>query len=97
MSTPLSSGSSGIRLSLPGAYDGNTAGCQGFLLQLELYLAAVQPAPSGCERVSALISCLTGKALEWANTIWGRKGPTMDDYEDFSHLKGARRESDCSI
>lgn len=33
------SGSGGIRLSLPGAYDGAAAGCQGFLLQLELYLA----------------------------------------------------------
>jgi hypothetical protein len=34
--------------------------------------------------VGALISCLTGKALEWANTIWGREGPTLNDYEDFS-------------
>uniref|UniRef100_A0A674B569 Retrotransposon gag domain-containing protein n=1 Tax=Salmo trutta TaxID=8032 RepID=A0A674B569_SALTR len=78
------SGSGGIRLSLPGAYDGAAAGCQGFLLQLELYLAAVQPPPSGRARVSALISCLTGKALEWANAIWEVEDPTQDNYEDFS-------------
>ena len=41
MSTLPSSGPSGIRLSLPGVYHGTAAGCQGFLLQLELYLAAV--------------------------------------------------------
>jgi hypothetical protein len=35
--------------------------------------------------VSALISCLTGKALEWANAIWGREGQTLDDYEEFAH------------
>ena len=78
------SGSGGIRLSLPGAYDGAAAGCQGFLLQLELYLAAVQAPPSGRERVSALISCLTGKALEWANAIWEVEDPTRENYEDFS-------------
>ena len=86
------------------------AGCQGFLLQLELYLAAVQPAPMGPERVSALISRLTGKALEWANAIWGREGLTLDNYEDFTRrfravfdhppegrAVGGRRENACII
>ena len=51
-SIPPSYGPSGIRLSLPGAYDGTAAECQGFLLQLELYLATVHPAPFGIpERV----------------------------------------------
>ncbi|XP_035637734.2 uncharacterized protein LOC118390961 [Oncorhynchus keta] len=54
----------GIRLSMPQEYDGSAANCQGFLLQLNLYLATVHPAPSDCERVSALLTCLTGKALE---------------------------------
>jgi hypothetical protein len=70
---------------------------QGFLLQLELFLAAVQPAPSGCERVSALISCLTGKALVWANAIWGEEGPTLDNYVSIIHLRGERRGNVCSI
>ncbi|KAM9534638.1 phosphatidylinositol glycan anchor biosynthesis class U protein [Salvelinus alpinus] len=25
------------------------------------------------------------EALEWANAVWGREGPTLDNYEDFSH------------
>nr|XP_023853157.1 EGF domain-specific O-linked N-acetylglucosamine transferase-like [Salvelinus alpinus] len=53
-SIPPPVGTSGIRLSLPGAYDGTAAGCQGFLLQLELYLASVHPSPSGHERDALL-------------------------------------------
>ena len=70
---PVLSGTSpsGMRLSLPREYDGTAAQCQGFLLQLDLYLATVHPAPSERERVSALVSCLSRRALEWANTVWG--------------------------
>ena len=64
------SGSGALRLALPREYDGAAAGCQGFLLQLELYLATLRPSPSGEESVSVLVSCLTGRALEWANAIW---------------------------
>jgi hypothetical protein len=45
-------------------------GALGFLLQLELYLATVRPALSGEESVGLLVSCLTGKALDWANAVW---------------------------
>jgi hypothetical protein len=55
---PLSTGPSGIHLVLPREYDGTAAQCQGFLLQLELYLATVHPAPSDRERVSALVLSL---------------------------------------
>ena len=54
---------------MPQGYVRNAANCQGFLLQLNLYLATVHPAPSDREKVSALVSCLTGKALEWANAL----------------------------
>ena len=63
-SPPSPSGSGALRLALPRDYDGAAAGCQGFLLQLELYLATVRPTPSGAERVSVLVSCLMGRALE---------------------------------
>ncbi|XP_031685315.1 uncharacterized protein LOC116374754 [Oncorhynchus kisutch] len=56
------------------------AKCQGFLFQLDVYLAIVQPAPSGRERVAALISCLTG-ALEWANTVWREEDAALDQFE----------------
>ena len=52
-----------LRLALPRDYDGAAAGCQVFLLQLELYLATVRPTPSGEEMVSLLVFCLTGRAL----------------------------------
>ena len=86
LSPPVPSGedSGGMRLSLPREYDGTAAQCQGFLLQLDLYLAIVHPAPSGGERVAALVSSLTGRALEWANAVW-REGDTAPDHlEDFT-------------
>ncbi|XP_038846160.1 neurexin-1a-like [Salvelinus namaycush] len=51
-----SPGPSGIRLSLPQEYDGTTAICQGFLLELDLYLATVHPAASGRERTVSRLS-----------------------------------------
>ena len=52
------------------------AGCQVFLLQLELYLGTVHPAPSGRESVNTLVSCLSGKALEWSGMMETRQGTT---------------------
>ncbi|XP_029619786.1 transmembrane protein 150A-like [Salmo trutta] len=54
--TPSAPGSSGICLTLPKEYDGTASHCQGFLLQLDLYLATIHPAPLGHERVSSLVS-----------------------------------------
>uniref|UniRef100_A0A8C7SC68 ribonuclease H n=1 Tax=Oncorhynchus mykiss TaxID=8022 RepID=A0A8C7SC68_ONCMY len=75
---------SGIRLALPREYDGTAAGCQGFLLQMDLYLANVRPAPSGGESVNALVSCLAGKALEWANAVWNDPDSARDHYPEFT-------------
>ncbi|XP_038825461.1 kinesin-like protein KIF6 [Salvelinus namaycush] len=72
-----------IRLALPREYDGTAAGCQEFLLQLELYLATVHPASSGHESVAALFSCLSEKALEWAKAVWGEEEAVLDHFEDF--------------
>jgi hypothetical protein len=83
-SLPPSSGPSRIRLPLPQEYDGTAANCQGFLLQLDLYLATIHPAPSGRERVSSLVSSLTGKALEWANAVWREGDAALDQFEEFS-------------
>ena len=69
-SPPSGSGSSTLRITPPRKYDGAATGCQGFLLQLDLYLATVRPAPSDEESVSLLVSCLMGRALEWANAVW---------------------------
>ncbi|XP_042180938.1 zinc finger protein 771-like [Oncorhynchus tshawytscha] len=79
------SGSGALQLTLPREYDGTVVGCQGFLLQLELNLATMRPAPSGEESVSALVSCLTGRALEWANEVWNGPDSARDHYPEFTH------------
>ncbi|KAK6314010.1 hypothetical protein J4Q44_G00154690 [Coregonus suidteri] len=76
----------GIQISRPRAFDGTPALCQGFLLQLELYCSSVRPAPSDREHVSVLISCLSGKALEWANAVWREGRAALEDYREFAHL-----------
>jgi hypothetical protein len=83
LSAPFPPEPSGIRLSLPHEYDGSAANCQGFL-HLNLYLAMVHPAPSDHERVYALVSWLTGKALEWANAVWREGDAALDHFEEFT-------------
>ncbi|KAM9554216.1 uncharacterized protein ACWYII_035630 [Salvelinus alpinus] len=78
---------SGIRLALPREYDGTAARCQRFLLQLDLYLATVHRLPSGREMVSALVSCLSEKALEWANAVWREGDAALDHFEDFARRR----------
>lgn len=81
---PPTSGSGALRLALPREYDGGAARCQGFLLQIDLYLATVRPTPSGEESVSLLVSCLTGRALEWANAVWNSPNSSRENYPEFT-------------
>lgn len=83
--TPTEAGSGSIRITPPREFDGTAAGCKGFLLQLELYLATVRTPPSDEERVSVLVSCLTGRALEWANAVWDGPDSARGDYPEFTH------------
>ncbi|KAM9568095.1 uncharacterized protein ACWYII_039152 [Salvelinus alpinus] len=73
-----------IHLSLPTGYNGDTASCQGFLLKLNLYLATVFPVPSDREKSCALVSCLTGKALEWASAVCREEDAALDHFEEFA-------------
>jgi hypothetical protein len=63
-----------------------------------LYLATVHPAPSGRESVSALVSCLSGKALEWANAVWSEEDVALDHTRRFraviDHPPEGRAEGD---
>uniref|UniRef100_A0A8C7ITY4 Retrotransposon gag domain-containing protein n=1 Tax=Oncorhynchus kisutch TaxID=8019 RepID=A0A8C7ITY4_ONCKI len=80
----FSSPESKIHLSLPMGYNGDTAGCQGFLLKLNLYLATASPVPSDREKSYALVSCLTGKALEWASAVCRREDAALAHFEEFT-------------
>ncbi|KAM9491873.1 uncharacterized protein ACWYII_003938 [Salvelinus alpinus] len=77
-------GASVLRITPPREYDGAAAGCQGFLLQLDLYLATIRPAPSDEESVSVLVSCLSGRALEWANAVWNGPDSARGHYLEFT-------------
>lgn len=39
---------------------------------------------SGRESLSALVSCLSGKSLEWANAVWSEGNVAMDHYAGFT-------------
>ncbi|KAJ8002315.1 hypothetical protein DPEC_G00178600 [Dallia pectoralis] len=76
-------GTRGMNFLRPAAYDGAAERCQGFLLQLELYFEDLSPAPSDRQKV-VLITCLSGKALFWANAIWSGGGSDLRSYRTFS-------------
>uniref|UniRef100_A0A8L0DW93 ribonuclease H n=1 Tax=Oncorhynchus mykiss TaxID=8022 RepID=A0A8L0DW93_ONCMY len=84
LNTPFPPEPSRIHLSIPQGYDGDAAGCQGFLLKLSMYLATVHLAPSDREKSFAPVSCLTRKALEWASAVCGGGDAALDDFEEFT-------------
>uniref|UniRef100_A0AAY5L9K7 Retrotransposon gag domain-containing protein n=1 Tax=Esox lucius TaxID=8010 RepID=A0AAY5L9K7_ESOLU len=73
-----------MHLPLPRDYDGAADRCQGFLLQLDIALQAMHPAPTEAQKITSLVSCLSGKALEWATAIWNIEQPTQGSYADFT-------------
>ena len=63
------------------------------MLQLELYLATVWSTPLGEESVSVLVSCLTGRALEWANAVWNGPDSAREHYPETTLQRAERRVS----
>ncbi|KAI4901477.1 hypothetical protein NFI96_000625 [Prochilodus magdalenae] len=60
---------SAFPVSKPDKYDGSPELCRGFLLQCSIYFSSSPPS-SEKARMSFVISCLTGKALDWATAVW---------------------------
>ncbi len=73
----------------PAPFSGVAEECNGFLLQCSLYIE-IQPHLYTIERskVSFLISLLSGKALQWAETIWAQAGNITQSFDNFvSHFR----------
>ncbi len=58
--------------------------CNGFLLQCSLYIE-MQPHLYSTERskVSFIISLLSGKVLQWAETIWAQSSNIIQSFDNF--------------
>uniref|UniRef100_A0A3B1K3I8 Retrotransposon gag domain-containing protein n=1 Tax=Astyanax mexicanus TaxID=7994 RepID=A0A3B1K3I8_ASTMX len=70
VSSPASAPSAAaFPVSKPDKYDGSPDLCRGFLLQMSLFFVN-SPVNVDAARISFFISCLTGKALDWATAIW---------------------------
>ncbi|KAL0161375.1 hypothetical protein M9458_045100, partial [Cirrhinus mrigala] len=73
---------SGSPMATPAKFSGEAAECNGFLLQVNLYIQ-MQHQQFSTERskVAFLTSLLTGKALQWAEAIWNSNNPIINSYE----------------
>ncbi len=68
----------------PAHFSGSAEECNGFLLQCSLALE-IQPQLYPMERakIAFLISLLTGRALQWAETIWAQAGTITLSSDNF--------------
>ncbi len=71
----------------PAPYSGRAEECNGFLLQCSLALE-MQPHLYPTEReIAFIISSLSGRALQWAETIWAQAGTVTQSLSSFvNHL-----------
>ncbi len=73
----------------PAPYSGRAEECNGFLLQCSLTFE-MQPHlfPTERAKIAFIISLLYGKALQWAETIWGQAGTVTQSLSGFTnHLR----------
>ncbi len=73
----------------PAPYSGQAEDCNGFLLQCSLTFE-MQPHlfPTERAKIAFIISLLQGKALQWAETIWGQAGTVTQSLSGFTnHLR----------
>ncbi|KAL0188352.1 hypothetical protein M9458_015451, partial [Cirrhinus mrigala] len=67
-------------------FSGAAGDCKGFLLQCSITFATYPHVfNSDSSKIGYLISCLTGTALRWAESIWNQAGPPVRSYTAFTH------------
>ncbi|KAG5285423.1 hypothetical protein AALO_G00003200 [Alosa alosa] len=68
----------------PTPYSGAPEGCKGFLLQCSLALEMqAHRFPTERSRIAYIISLLSGRALQWAESAWSLDGPATTSVDDF--------------
>ncbi len=68
----------------PAPYSGVAEECNGFLLQCSLSIE-MQPYlyPTERSKIALIVSLLSGKALQWAETIWAQSGNVTHSFNNF--------------
>ncbi|ROK23432.1 Transmembrane protein 232 [Anabarilius grahami] len=84
-----SSATSASPMARPATYSGAAEDCSGFLLQCSLYMEANSHLfLNERGRVAFIISLLSGRALQWAQSLWESNAPVTGSVSAFcSHLK----------
>ncbi|KAL0170112.1 hypothetical protein M9458_034708, partial [Cirrhinus mrigala] len=66
-------------------FSGAAGDCKGFLLQCSITFATYPNVYSSDNaKIGYVISCLTGSALRWAESIWSQAGPAVSSYSAFA-------------
>uniref|UniRef100_A0A8C0Y9S6 Retrotransposon gag domain-containing protein n=1 Tax=Cyprinus carpio carpio TaxID=630221 RepID=A0A8C0Y9S6_CYPCA len=85
----------------PATYSGAAEDCSGFLLQCSLYLESnAHLFTTERSRVAFIINLLTGKALQWAQSLWESNSSATGSVTDFcSQLKSVfgQQASELSV
>ncbi|KAK2868701.1 hypothetical protein Q7C36_000572 [Tachysurus vachellii] len=69
-------------LSFPEKFD--PARCRGFLMQCSLFVTQqLALYPTDTSRIALVCSLLTGRALEWATTVWREDGSAFSSFSHF--------------
>lgn len=72
------------KLPAPERFDGSPEKCRGFVTQCTLVFQ-LQPGsfPTESSKVAYIITLLTGKALDWASTLWDQRSPLTANSSNF--------------
>ncbi len=81
---PVTSSASACPMAKPVTYSGEADACSGFLLQCSLYFE-MQPHQfiSDRAKIAFIISLLSGRALQWAESIWNSRSPVVRSLNTF--------------
>ncbi len=89
--TTTATSASASPMARPTPFSGDTVNCSGFILQCSLYFE-MQPRafPTERSKIAFMITLLTGRALQWAESLWNSDSPVTHTLDAFTNpLKGS--------